>query len=209
MCFFFCDDKAKVQIGEPDVPMSTGVRGKKSVALSNTTLAATDHNLHHKGSLTPSVYMQCDVPGSIDKPFYRGKVTVVVNDSVFQSSNPMRHATTLLKQIQKLQDKPKVVLKFSDGGTDHRTNLGHVIVSAICLFKELDLDLYVAARCAPGQSWINPAERVMSILNIGLQNCALSREKGSTELEKHFLNAHQWRASDPNIRNLEKNGKLL
>lgn len=179
---FFCDDKAKVQIGEPDVPMSTGVRGKKSVALSSTTLAATDHDLHHKGSLTPSVYMQCDVPESIDKPFYRGKVTVVVNDSVFQSSNPMRHATTLLKQIQKLQDKPKVVLKFSDGGTDHRTNLGHVIVSAICLFKELDLDLYVAARCAPGQSWINPAERVMSILNIGLQNCALSREKGSTEL---------------------------
>lgn len=149
------------------------------------------------------------MPGSIDKPFYRGKVTVVVNDSVFQSSNPMRHATTLLKQIQKLQDKPKVVLKFSDGGTDHRTNLEHVKVSAICLFKELDLDLYVAARCAPGQSWINPAERVMSILNIGLQNCALSREKGSTELEKHFLNAHQWRASDRNIRNLEKNGKLL
>lgn len=65
--------------------MSTGVRGKKSVALSNTTLAATDHDLHHKSSLTPSVYMQCDVPGSIDKPFYRGKVTVVVNDSVFQS----------------------------------------------------------------------------------------------------------------------------
>lgn len=77
---------------------------------------------------------------------------MVVNDSVFQSSNPMRHATTLLKQIQKLQDKPKFVLKFSDGGTDHRTNLEHVKVSAICLFKELDLDLYVAARCAPGQS---------------------------------------------------------
>lgn len=30
----------------------------------------------------------------------------------------MRHATALLKQIQKLHDKPKVVLKFSDGGTD-------------------------------------------------------------------------------------------
>lgn len=70
----------------------TGVRGKKSVTLSSTTLAATDHDLHHKGSLIPSVYMQCDVPESIDKPFYRGKVTVVVNDSVFQSS-PMLHET--------------------------------------------------------------------------------------------------------------------
>ncbi|XP_078327779.1 uncharacterized protein LOC144623250 [Crassostrea virginica] len=181
---FFCDDKAKVQIGEPDVPLSTGVRGKKVLALTDTTLAATDHDLHHKGSLTPSVYMQCDVPDSIDKPFYRGKVTVVVNDSVFQSLNPMRHATALLKQIQNLQEKPKVVLKFSDGGTGHRTNLEHVKLAAICLFKELDVDLYVAARCAPGQSWINPAERIMSILNIGLQNCALSREKGSEKFEQ-------------------------
>lgn len=53
--------------------MSTGVRGKKSVALSNTTLAATDHDLHHKGSLTPSVYMQCDVLESIDKTFLQRK----------------------------------------------------------------------------------------------------------------------------------------
>ena len=71
---FFCDDKAKVQIGEPDVPLSTGVRGKKVLALTNTTLAATDHDLHHKGSLTPSVYMQCDVPYGIaaytDKAVY-------------------------------------------------------------------------------------------------------------------------------------------
>ncbi|KAK3109149.1 hypothetical protein FSP39_023972 [Pinctada imbricata] len=44
--------------------------------------------------------------------------------------------------------------------------------------------MYVAARCAPGHSWINPAERVMSILNIGLQNCALSRQKGTEEFEK-------------------------
>lgn len=150
--------------------MSTGVRGKKVLALTRTTLAATDHDLHHNGSLhvISSVYMQCDVPDSIDKPFYRAKVTVVVNDSVFQSSNPMKHATALLKEIQNLQEKPMVVLKFSDGGTDHRTNLEHVKLAAICLFKELDLDLYVAARCTPGQSWINPAERIMSILNIGL-----------------------------------------
>lgn len=41
----------------------------------------------------------------------------------------------------------------------------------------------VATRCASCQSWVNPAEKVMCILNKGLQNCALSREKGSTELE--------------------------
>lgn len=44
--------------------------------------------------------MQCDVLESIDKPFYRGKVIVIVNDSVFQSSNPMRHATPYLNEFR-------------------------------------------------------------------------------------------------------------
>ena len=52
--------------------------------------------------------------------------------------------------------------------------------SAICLFKEMNLDLLVLARFAPGHSWRNPAERIMSILNdvnLGRQNCALERQK--------------------------------
>lgn len=48
--------------------------------------------------------------------------------------------------------------------------------------------MYVAARCAPGQSWTNPAELVMPILNIGLQNCTLQREKMDSEGEKALKN---------------------
>ena len=47
--------------------------------------------------------------------------------------------------------------------------------ASISLFRELDLDLLVIARCAPGNSWVNLAERIMSLLNLGLQNCALER----------------------------------
>ncbi len=54
-------------------------------------------------------------------------------------------------------------LKLSDGGTDHRNTLEAVKISAICMFKELDIDMHIEARCAPGQSWSNPAERVMSV----------------------------------------------
>lgn len=43
--------------------------------------------------------------------------------------------------------------------------------------------MLILARCAPGHSWTNPAERVMSILNIGLQNCALERSKGDDDTE--------------------------
>ena len=189
---FCCDDKAKIPIGAPDVEISTGVRGKKSLAPTTTTLAAADHDLHSSGSLTPSVSLRCAIPEDVNKSFYQGTVTTTINDSVLQSSSPMRHATSLVKQIKDLTTdrRPGVLLLYTDGGTDHRNTLESVKCAAICVFKELDLDLYVAARCSPGNSWINPCERVMSILNIGLQNCTLSRSKGSAELEQALKNCN-------------------
>ena len=182
-----CDDKAKVPVGEPGCTISTGVRGKKCIAPTNTTVAALDHDVHHKGSLTPSVYLQCAVPEDVNSSFYRGSVRVVLNDAVFQASSPFRHAASLVKQLRAdavESGLPPIILKFSDGGTDQRNTLESVKLSLICLFRELDADLIIAARCAPGQSWTNPVERVMSILNIGLQNCALERTVGSQEDEK-------------------------
>ena len=40
----------------------------------------------------------------------------------------------------------------------------------------LDMDAYIAARTVPNQSYRNPAERVISTLNLGLQNVATARE---------------------------------
>jgi hypothetical protein len=180
---FFCDDKAKVPLGEPDVMLSTGVRGKLSLAPSQTTLVAADHDVHHKGSLTPSVLLDCDVPETVNASFVRGQVTVYVNDSVFEPANLFRHAAQLVKVVKQSGIVPPVLLKFSDGGTDHRNTFESVKCALICVFKELELNMLIAARCAPGQSWSNPAERVMSILNIGLQNCSLSRNSCSDEIE--------------------------
>lgn len=69
------------------------------------------------------------------------------------------------------------MLKYSDGVVDHRNNLESVKCAYICMFKELNLDMIILCRCAPGHSWRNPVERVMSILNLGLQNCSLERER--------------------------------
>ena len=141
---------------EPNLALSTGVRGKKSIAPSNSVLVAADHDLHYKGSLTPSVYMVVKFRTQL-KSFTVEKLT------------SMRHASAMVKS---LEEQPSVILKFSDGGTDHRNTLESVKCSAIGLFKELDLNIYIAAMCAPGHSWTNPADRMMSLLNIGLQNCA-------------------------------------
>lgn len=180
---FFCDDKAKVSIGEPKAPVSTGVRGKATIVPVNSTLCALDHDMT-KASLTPSVYLKCDIPESAAQSFVQGEVTNVVNDSVFETSGPFRHAASLVKIAVK-EDK-KILLRFTDGGTDQRNNLESVKCSSICIFRELDLDMLVHARCAPGQSWTNPAERIMSVLNLGLQNCALERQCGDEQTEKQF-----------------------
>lgn len=59
-----------------------------------------------------------------------------------------------------------------------------VKLSMIALFLELDLDVLIALRTAPSNSWANPVERVMSIVNLGLQGVGLMRSKRDDDFEK-------------------------
>ena len=45
------------------------------------------------------------------------------------------------------------------------------------------MDLLVAVQTAPNNSWMNPCERLMSILNLGLQCVSTTRAKTSPETE--------------------------
>ena len=164
--------------------MSSGVRGKQTLGPATTTLAAADHDQLSKGTLTPSVSLQVDIPDSSSKSFYRGQVTVVVNDAVFQASSPIRHAASLRSLLQ--EDPKPILMIFTDGGPDHRLTYESVKVSLIALFKAANLDMLIAGRCAPGQSWVNPVERVMALLNLALQNVSLGREQvdEATECKK-------------------------
>ena len=48
----------------------------------------------------------------------------------------------------------------------------------------MDLDFLCAGRTALYHSWRNPVERVMSVLNLGLQCVGLAREKMPEEFEE-------------------------
>ena len=156
------------------------MRGKKSIVPTTSSLSALDHDLQSKGSLTPSVALKVEVPETIDESFYRGTVTVKYKDSVFQPSTPFRHAVEM-KQIltngEANEEVPPILMIFSDGGPDHRITYHSVKIALIVLFKMLNLDMLIAGRTAPGHSWLNPAERIMSVLNLALQNVALMREE--------------------------------
>ena len=77
-----------------------------------------------------------------------------------------------------------ILFLYSDGGPDHRLTYVSVKLSLICLFLKLDLDYLCAGRTAPYHSWRNPVERIMSILNLGLQCVGLARAEMPAEFEK-------------------------
>ena len=88
-----------------------------------------------------------------------------------------------------LKENPKpYLLMYTDGGPDHRTTYGSVKLSLIVLFKLLDLDILIAARTAPGNSWANPAERIMSLMNLAYQNVAIYRTEMSSYHEQLVKN---------------------
>ena len=75
---------------------------------------------------------------------------LALKDSVVQASSPFRYATEI-KEL--LQDHVKPVLMlYSDGGPDHRLTYLSVQLSLISVFVNLDLDMLIAARTAPGHS---------------------------------------------------------
>ena len=79
---FVClDDKAKVPFGEPDQMMSTGVRNRLGIAAGGSRLLALDHDPSSKGSMTPSVVLECDIPELPAGSFYQGLLHVLVKDT--------------------------------------------------------------------------------------------------------------------------------
>ncbi|CAB4420652.1 unnamed protein product [Rhizophagus irregularis] len=168
VCLICADDKHKVPIGK-GMATSTGVRNKKSMVLKEANLVACDHDFT-KLSLTPSVTFICKVPLSIEESFYDGQVFVSYKDTIFQPSTAIRHTTEFFNAISAYypQTIPPILCIYTDGGPDHRVTYGSVQISLICLFLCGDFDMLIALRTAPHQSWTNPAERIMSILNLAL-----------------------------------------
>ena len=136
--------------------------------------------------MTPSVALNVDIPRCIENTFYDGNVHVWLKESAFEASSPYRHAA----EMQHILDiKKPIVAIYSDGGPDHRVTYGSVQISLINIFLAGDYDMLLACRTPPCNSWKNPAERIMSILNIGFQSVGLMRTPSDDEMEKILSSA--------------------
>ena len=92
------------------------------------------------------------------------------------------------------------MLAFTDGGPDHNISFLNVMISWLAYFIISGCDSLVVARTTPTQSWTNPAERLMSVLNLALSNSALAREAMSEEFENNMKNCN----SMASVRNMAK-----
>ena len=178
---FHCmDDKHRVQVGEPGYPVAAAERGRRVLVRRDESFEVGDHDFT-KFSIVPSVSLSVDIPEDIAGSWYSGQVHIGFKEGVFEPSSPHRHMTELYQMV-KDNDKP-VMFIYSDGGPDHRLTYLSVQLSIIALYLKLNLDFICAARTAPCHSWRNPAERVMSIVNLGLQCIGPMRQKMPTNLE--------------------------
>jgi hypothetical protein len=81
-----------------------------------------------------------------------------------------------------------IMVKYTNGGPDHRTNFITVILADIAKWLVGDFDILVHFRTPAGLSIRNPAERLMLVHNLAPHGVACSRYKLSEETES-ILNA--------------------
>ena len=88
----------------------------------------------------------------------------------------------------------RILFVYSDGGPDHRVTCISVKLAHIALFRKLNLDYLCAVRTAPYHSYRNPVERIMSVLNLGLQAIALARKSMPEEMEAEATKCNSMKA---------------
>ena len=180
VCMYNLDDKCSIPIGEPDAPASILTRQKKRFGTGKCD--SSDHD-HIKMHLTPSVINKFGKPPRrVEESFFGGEVNTILKCSIFEQSTAKRHMVELEKNH--LSDLSPIRMIYKDGGGDHRTPFISVQLSYIAYFLNNDLDMLISTRTPPGFSVLNPCERIMSTLNIGLNGLALGRERSNPNEEK-------------------------
>jgi hypothetical protein len=77
-------------------------------------------------------------------------------------------------------------MAFTDAGPDYNISFLNVMISWLAYCIMSGSDSLIVARTTPTQSWTNHAERLMSVLNHALSNCALSRKLMGEDFEKNM-----------------------
>ena len=86
--FVSIDDKHRLKVGEPGLPIAAAERGRKVMVSIDSSFEVADHDFT-RFSIVPSVSFFIDIPGSIDDSWYRGKFSLVSKNR--HSNHPPLH----------------------------------------------------------------------------------------------------------------------
>ena len=193
ICSLVClDDKHMLKVGEPDFPVAAVDRGKRVLVAKDTALSVGDHDFT-KVKIVPSVALVVEVPEAVSDSFYNGQVVVTLKEAAFQPSSAIRHSAELLSTLKVCQVNgiiSPVLALYTDGGPDHNVTFASVQLSLIALFKRMQLDYLIAVRTCPYQSYKNPVERVMSLVNLALQSVGMMRAQMPDDMERLIKSAN-------------------
>ena len=186
------DDKHKVSMGEPGVPVAALPRGRRVLVGNNQIFQVADHDFSNM-SLIPTVILVNEIGESVDNSWYRGQPNVLVKITATSPSSALHNAreiaNVLITKYGSKEQVPPVLIMYTDGGPEHRSNFLSVKIALIALQRFLDLDQILAARTAPGHSFINPAEKINCVLNLALYGIGCMRHRSSDqEYEKQLHN---------------------
>ena len=195
---FVCmDDKHTCKVGEPNCPIAAVERGKQVIVGLNESFQVADHDFC-KLSLTPSAALFVNLPDDMEGSFYDWQVSVTLKENCFEASSPL--LTELDKFLTSVNDNKEILCLYTDGGLDHTLTYSSVKLALICYFLKSDKDMIIAVRTPPYNSWKDPAERIMSILNIAMQGVGLAREKMSDKTEQQLTDCKAQADCAPGIR---------
>lgn len=187
---FACDDKATILCGGPGVPEAPIIRPQPTLQMTSSPLQASDHDYESACKITASVIFQMTDP--LSEP-YRGLPYVNIKSKAFHGSSAIRHAHELKNLVSTTcspDSPPRPIFLLTDGGPDHNVTHMSVKLSLIWLWLKTNTPLLVAIRLCPGNSYRNPAERLMSRLNMALSTVALERVTGSEPFETKLGRAY-------------------
>ena len=165
------------------------------MTLKGHETTASDHDWY-RFKVTSSVLLHCHIlDETIETSFYDGQPYVTLKDAVFENPKPLRHQVEKEKALDRdnIDWKP-IECTFSDSGSDHNPCHGSLQMSQVAHFIQKDLDMSVAAVTYPGGSYVDPAERIMPLLNLALNGVSLSRILMGERSEAMIKNANSMEA---------------
>ena len=199
------DEKKAVPVGNAGNLVQAVEKTCKVMTQVDGRWVSLDHGWS-MNNIVPSAVLQIDIPESVDGSWYEGTLVVFNKDKTFGNEDAASRHTVegaIARQFclgeQRREDAerqtaqawrafqgPAIIAQIHDGAADYNMLNGGALLAHLVDYFSSGADLVISFRFCPYQSYLDPVEHCMSLLNLGLQAVALARDMMPPELEREL-----------------------